>query len=261
MTYKLLFLDIDGTILKPDHTYSASTKEAIAEVKEQGVEVFLATGRPLHEVKELAEELDVQSFVGYNGAFGIYQDETIINEPLKESTIKEFLRLAKEHNHELVCYTSEKNYFTSLTHPKVQQFIDIFNLKWNEALTEDVVSGILGATVMNLKPEDVALYEEEADIHLSQVNVEEVKHGYDIIRKSVNKGVAVQRIMDRLNVKKEQTIAFGDGMNDKEMLQAVGEGFAMGNCAPELLPYSKHQTTTVTESGIANGLKQLGLLK
>ncbi|WP_042222264.1 HAD family hydrolase [Oceanobacillus manasiensis] len=261
MSYKILFLDIDGTILKPDHTYTESTKNAIAEVKRQGVEVFLATGRPLHEIMDLAEELDVHSFVGYNGALGIYQEETIINETLKESTTQEFLKIAKEQNNEIVFYTAEKNYFTNMTHPKTKQFIDIFNLKQNEKFTEEITSNVLSGTLLNLQPEDVAAYEKEADIHLSQVNVEGAEHSYDIIRQSVNKGVAVERIMDRLGVRKEQTIAFGDGMNDKEMLQTVGEGFAMGNCATELLPYAKHQTTTVTESGIANGLKQLGLLK
>ncbi|WP_404454600.1 HAD family hydrolase [Oceanobacillus kapialis] len=261
MTYKLLFLDIDGTILKPDHTYTASTKEAIAEVKKQGVEVFLATGRPLHEVRELAEELDVQSFIGYNGAYGLYQNETIINEPLKESTVRDFLRLAKEHGHELVCYTSEKNYFTTLTDPDVEKFMEMFHLRKNEAFAESVIDQLLGATALKLQPDDADLYEVEADIRLSQVNVEGARHAYDVIRNSVNKGVAVQRIMDRLNVKKEETIAFGDGMNDREMLQTVGESFAMGNCDPELLQYAKNQTTTVTDSGIANGLKQLGLIK
>ena len=54
MNYKIVFLDIDGTILMPDHKYASSTKDAIAQLKDQGVEVFIATGRPLHEVKELA---------------------------------------------------------------------------------------------------------------------------------------------------------------------------------------------------------------
>ena len=60
---------------------------------------------------------------------------------------------------------------------------------------------------------------------------------------------------------KEQSIAFGDGMNDKEMLEVVGERFAMGNAHPELFQYAKYNTTAVTDSGIFNGLKKLGLVK
>ena len=55
--YKVLFLDIDGTLVRPDDTIEDSTKEAISQVQAKGIEVFLATGRPLHELKELAKTL------------------------------------------------------------------------------------------------------------------------------------------------------------------------------------------------------------
>ncbi|HLT57011.1 MAG TPA: HAD hydrolase family protein, partial [Bacillota bacterium] len=74
-------------------------------------------------------------------------------------------------------------------------------------------------------------------------------------------GEAIKKILEHLNIPKEAAIAFGDGMNDKEMLQAVGEGFAMGNANPDLLPYAKHQTATVDESGIYIGLQQLGIVE
>ncbi|MEC5423013.1 HAD family hydrolase [Virgibacillus sp. C22-A2] len=261
MTYKILFLDIDGTILKPDHTYTESTKDAISQLKEQDIEVFLATGRPLHEVKDLAKELDVDSLIGYNGAFAIYQNETIINEPMDAGTVRKFLDIARENKHEMVCYTTEKNYFTSLSNPVVKHFIDTFDLKYNEVFSQDIIENILGATLMNLDPSESSLYKIEANLHLSHVNVKGVEHSYDIIRKNVNKGEAVKNVLNRLGLQKEQAIAFGDGMNDKEMLQEVGEGFAMANGAPELLEYAKHKADPVTESGIFNGLKKLGLVK
>ena len=92
MDYKVLFLDIDGTILMPDHTYSASTKDAISQVKEQGIEVFIATGRPLHEVRELAQELNVDSFIGYNGAFALYKNEVLVNEPMDRDQVVKIIR-------------------------------------------------------------------------------------------------------------------------------------------------------------------------
>ncbi|OZU88166.1 hydrolase [Virgibacillus indicus] len=261
MTYKILFLDIDGTILKPDHTYTESTKDAISQLQNKGIEVFLCTGRPLHEVKELAEELGVDSYIGYNGAYAEYQNETVIDEPMDKSTIEKFIEIAKSNNHQMVLYTSEKNYFTSQDSPSVKNFIDIFQLVQNERYTDDVAKHILGATAMNLNPEQAALYEISTNIHLSQVNVEGAQDCFDIIRKNVNKGVAVKSILTRLNISKEQAIAFGDGMNDKEMLQSVGEGFAMENGDPDLFPYAKHKTASVTDSGIFNGLKKLGLVE
>lgn len=261
MTYKILFLDIDGTILKPDHTYEDSTKDAIAQLKSQGIEVFIATGRPLHEVKELAAELQVDSYVGYNGAYAVYQNKTIIDEPMDRKLIEQFLQTAQESSHEMVLYTNGKNYFTSLHEPLVQDFINTFQLKQNALYTHEVSDQILGATVMNVSPSQEKLYEIATNLRLSQVNIEGAGHSYDIIRTNVNKGEAVKHILQHLDFKKEQAIAFGDGMNDKEMLQAVGEGFAMENGDPDLFQYAKHTTTSVTDSGIFNGLKSLGLVK
>lgn len=261
MTYKVLFLDIDGTILKPDHTYSESTKDAISQLKNQGMEVFIATGRPLHELNELGEELQVDSFIGYNGAYAVYQNKTILDEPMNRDQIRSFLEISKKNNHEMVLYTSEKNYYTSLNHPLVQQFNKIFNLRKNELFTEDVIDQVLGITVMNLSSGQSTLYETEENIRLSQVNIEGATHAYDILRTTVNKGEAVKKVLKRLTITKEQSIAFGDGMNDKEMLESVGESFAMGNAHPDLFQYAKHKTTSVTDSGIFNGLKTLGLVK
>ncbi|MBP1970742.1 Cof subfamily protein (haloacid dehalogenase superfamily) [Virgibacillus natechei] len=261
MTYKALFLDIDGTILKPDHTYTDSTKDAILQAKNQGVEVFICTGRPLHEVDALAEELHVESLIGYNGAYAVYQNETIIDEPIGKNLVHQFIKIAKEHGSEIVMYTSEKNYFTSLDSTAVQQFNHVFQLTKNEIYSNDVADKIIGATVINLDPADAALYELETNLRLSVVNIEGVPMSYDIIRKNVNKGEAINAILKRLNIPKEQAIAFGDGMNDKEMLQAVGEGFAMENAHPDLFAYAKHTTTSVTESGIYNGLQKIGLVK
>ncbi|MFD2044855.1 HAD family hydrolase [Ornithinibacillus salinisoli] len=261
MTYKILFLDIDGTILKPDHTYTKLTKQAISQIKRQGIEIFLATGRPLHEIGELADELGVESFIGYNGAFAIYQNKTILDEPMKQSTINEYLSIAKEHGHELVFYTSEKNYFTSFDTPIINKFIETFQVKHNERVNSNVTDQILGITIMNLDPSQISLYEFEDDIRLAPVNVEGIVNSYDVIRKTVNKGEAIRRVLEHLHIPQQSAIAFGDGMNDKEMLQIVGEGFAMGNAHPDLIQYAKHQTTTVSESGVYQGLKKLGLIE
>ncbi|MBS4196614.1 HAD family hydrolase [Lederbergia citri] len=258
--YKALFLDIDGTILKLDHTYEETTKQAILQAQSKGIQVFLATGRPLHEIADLAEELNVDSFIGYNGALAKYQGETIVDEPMSREIVLDFVAIAKKHGHEIVLYTSEKNYFTSMDSPHVDLFIDKFQTKYNELFTTDVADQILGATLINLKPEEVELYEIDSSYHFSQVNVDGLRHCYDVIRDTVNKGEAVKKTLHVMNIEKEAAIAFGDGMNDKEMLSAVGKGFAMGNANPDLFAYGNRKTTAVTDSGVYNGLKSIGVV-
>lgn len=261
MKYKVIFLDIDGTILKRDHTYTDKTKEAIQEAQRQGLEVFLATGRPIHEIHGLAKELNIQSMIGYNGAFATYRGETIVHEVMPEKTVRYFYDLSQEHGHEFIMFTDEKNYFSDLESPVLEHFGRTFQMTINAAFRPDILPRVLGLTVMGVLPEQVPLYEKENSVHLSKVRGTGIEHTYDIIRDKVNKGEAIKKILEHLNIPKEAAIAFGDGMNDKEMLQAVGEGFAMGNANPDLLPYAKHQTATVDESGIYIGLQQLGIVE
>ncbi|MFC0560312.1 Cof-type HAD-IIB family hydrolase [Halalkalibacter alkalisediminis] len=260
--HTILFLDIDGTIITPEDEIEQSTKEAIKQVQQQGLEVFLATGRPLHEINEIGEELQIESFIGYNGAFAIHKGKEVCMEPMEASTVEAFLNIMEDKGHEAILYTNEKNLLTTNEAPVMRKFINQFHLKHNERYHSSYRNHILGISLMNLKANDVALYEEAGIIHLSPINVEGFKdHAFDVIRDKVHKGFAVSKVLDFLGLSKETAIAFGDGMNDKEMLSFVGEGFAMGNAQPELLPYAKHQTTDVRNSGVFNGLKSLGLVE
>jgi Cof subfamily protein (haloacid dehalogenase superfamily) len=258
--FKIVFLDIDGTILRPDDTVEDSTKDAISQLQRKGIEVVLATGRPLHEIKELGEELGITSFIAYNGAFAIHKGDEIFKETMPSVDIENFLQIAKENGHELVFYTDDRNSFTSLDSALVKKFISTFHLKKNALYDQSINSDVLGITIMTSEENSDSHYHHFKGIHYAKVNVAGLGHCYDVIRDRVNKGVAVKALLDRLGYATESAIAFGDGMNDKEMLSTVGEGFAMGNGHPDLFQYAKHVTTDVENSGIYNGLKSLGLV-
>ncbi|MFC4403484.1 HAD family hydrolase [Gracilibacillus xinjiangensis] len=260
--YKALFLDIDGTVLRADHTIEESTKIAVKQAKSQGIEVFLATGRPLHEISDIAEELSITSFVGYNGAYALHQDEVLVNEPMSSDIIEHYLKIAEENQHEMILYTNRLNLLTSIDMEVVQQFISYFSLNNVQRYSNEFANEILGITVMNMKPQQPMLYNmANENIYFSPVNVKGLEHCYDVIRENVNKGIAVQTILKKLRISPDEAIAFGDGMNDKQMLAYVGNSFAMGNATPELMKYSRYQTTSVEDSGIYNGLKTLGIIK
>ncbi|WP_246943746.1 HAD family hydrolase [Bacillus pinisoli] len=258
--YKVVFLDIDGTILRPDHTIQDSTKTAIKRLQKQGIIVFLATGRPLHEIKELGEELNITSFIAYNGAYAIFEGEEIFKETMPSKDVTRFLEIAQLENHQLVFYTHEKNVFSSREPEIVQRFIDTFHLKQNAIYSPAINQEVLGITIMTDQELASRHYQEFKEIHFTTVNVKGLTNCLDVIRDHVNKGVAVKAVLDRLGLSPESAIAFGDGMNDKEMLMTVGEGFAMGNGHPDLFQYANRKTTDVEDNGIYNGLALLGLM-
>lgn len=253
---------MDGTILRSDHSISEKTKQAIQIVQEKGIEVFLATGRPIHEIKETAVELGIDSFVGYNGALGIYKDEVIVDKPMSPSIIDHYLHVATSNNNQMVLYTDSYNLFTNLDNKKVKEFIDYFGLVHCKAFQNSYRDQILGITIINAKKDDIKQYEmEHEDIYFAPVNVQGMGHCYDVIRNQVNKGVAIQHLLSRLNLTADQAIAFGDGLNDIQMLNTVGTGFAMGNAHPDLFQHATYKTTSVEDDGVYYGLQTLGLVK
>jgi len=260
-TYKVVFLDIDGTLLRPDDSIEASTRDAISQLQSQGIEVILATGRPLHEITDIGEELSIHSYIAYNGAYAIYKETEIFLENMKTSDVDSFLQIAKQHHHDLILYTNKKNYYTSLENDRVKNFLKSFHLRKNALYDPSIRSEILGITLITSDENGDVPYHSINNIHYSKVNVVGFTSCFDVIQDNVNKGVAVKAMIEHLGLSKENAIAFGDGMNDKEMLMNVGESFAMGNANPSLFQYAKNITTSVENSGIFNGLKSLHLVE
>src|SRR5690606_39138625 len=130
-----------------------------SQLQEQGIEVFLATGRPIHEIKELGKELNIDSFIGYNGAHAIYNEETIVDETMKKDIVEQFIEVSMAKQHELVMYTNGTNVLTQIDSPISKQFVDTFQMHHNAKFSPDVIDKILGMTVMNLQEGDESLYE------------------------------------------------------------------------------------------------------
>lgn len=260
--YKIIFLDIDGTIITPENKVQESTKEAVQLMQQRGIDIVLATGRPLHEVNYLAKELNIDSMIGYNGAYGIYRGENIWKKPISIPFVEHFLDVATKHNHELVLFTKDKSLWNKIDSPRSIEFMEKFHIKNNGHFEPSFTDKILSVNVITSAESDYKMYEAFGGVRLARVNIklEEIEFCYDVVRDGANKGKAVKSFLEHLDIPKEQAIAFGDAMNDKEMLDNVQESFAMGNADPELFKYAKHKTTSVDDSGVYNGLKSLGLI-
>ena len=263
MTHTFALFDIDGTILRDDQTYDTQTKEAIHTLQEKDIRTFFATGRPLHEIHPLLKDFNMQAHITYNGAYVVHEDEVLLNATFDADVLQTFAEHSKQYGHELVYYTKDTNYYTNLASEASQDFIQALGMQNNQQLPKDadtILEEVLGATILGATEHIHHQYPNMANIHFSQVNIDGAKQAYDILRLNVNKGVAVHIILDHFNANHEQAIAFGDGMNDKEMFETVGTSVAMGNCKQDLLPYATFQTTSVDDFGVVNGLKRLQLI-
>ncbi|MFD1956016.1 Cof-type HAD-IIB family hydrolase [Paenibacillus thailandensis] len=258
MTYKIVFFDIDGTLVNEEKQIPADTVKAIAELKETGVEPVIATGRAPYFIKSLAEEAGISSFVSLNGGYVVYKGEPLYSRIIPKSSLEALVKLAAEHKHSLV-FEGEHAFFADTEdHPFI---------------TESVMS--LKVDMPGYNPDfwrtddiyQVFLHCESKDEHLYESLLNELKlirwhpQAMDVLPAGGSKAQGIEALLDKLGLTKEEAVAFGDGLNDKEMLEAVGFGVAMGNSHPDLLPYADYVTTDVNEGGIRNGLIKAGLLK
>jgi len=265
MTYKMVFLDIDGTILPPNHVIATSTKEAVKALQEKGILVSIATGRPLLDTVHVAKELGIENYITFNGGLATLKGTELFNLPYSDKK-KNFIYSNVEFwGHELVISDKDGSYIVSSQNERMTDYLSGLELalevegglKGREQQVKE--KSILGSTIILNERREKDIYESNFNIQLVESNVG-TQLAYDITSTDIHKASAIQRVIDHLGIKPEEVVAFGDGMNDKEMLSFVGQGVAMGNANPLLHQHANFVTSSVEEDGIWKGLKTLGLI-
>lgn len=255
-----IFIDVDGTIVKHDQSIHPKTKDAIALAKEAGINIWLATGRPVHELDPLLQTLNIDHVIGYNGAYARKNQTVIYEKHMDETLVDYFIDTVEKSEQELVLYSDTHNLFSSFKPSFVQRFIDHFGITLNKRYTPEARAHIYGMTLLNCQDTDLSRYQKEANLFFSQVNVTGMTDHYDVIQQDVNKGKAIEAVLKAENTPHSKAVAIGDGMNDKDMLKTAGIGIAMGNAHPDLLTYADYTTKTVDEGGLYDAFIYLGII-
>ncbi|AEI46374.1 Cof-type HAD-IIB family hydrolase [Paenibacillus mucilaginosus] len=257
MSYKIVFFDIDGTLVNEEKVVPQDTIDAVRELKASGVEPVIATGRAPYFFRPLLEQLGLESFVSLNGAYVVYKGEALYSRVIPKTSLQLLVEHAAKNNHALVFQSHEAFFTNSQEHQHV--FDSVASLKVNQPgydpdywKTADIYQAFLHCSA-----EEEALYKDVlADLQLVRWH----PSAMDVLPVGGSKAQGIQALLAHLGIPPEEAVAFGDGLNDKEMLKYVGLGIAMGNSNPELLPYADFVTAHVDESGIRKGLEHAGLL-
>ena len=254
---KIVFFDIDGTLLDHDKNLPISTKRALKELENNGVFVAIATGRAPFMFESLRSELGIDSFVSFNGQYVVFENQVIYQNPLNTTELKRFLKETGKKDHPLVFMTETTMKATVGHHPYIEESLGTLKFPHPEA--------------------DPTFYENR-NIYQSLLFCEEVKEEYyrneypsfsfvrwhpysvDVLPFGGSKAEGIKKMIERLDFELEDVYAFGDGLNDIEMLKSVGTGVAMGNGAPEAKRHANLITSDVDNNGIWNGLKELKLI-
>lgn len=257
MNRKMVFFDIDGTLL--DHhtrTIPASTREAIAQLRKLGHEVAIATGRGPFMFRSIREELDIHTYVSLNGQYVVHEGNVVRSEPIPKSVLAQLHETAKTSNHPIVYMAAETMKSAETDHPFVVESLSSLELVMpdyhpNYFHEEDIFQAMVFC-----EAESEPAYRQGFDLQFIRWH----RYSMDVLPSGGSKAEGVQAMIERLGFRREDVYAFGDNLNDIEMLRFAGTGVAMGN-APETVKLAADVVTRdVGDDGIWHGLKAVGLL-
>ncbi|MGB7785441.1 MAG: HAD family hydrolase [Salinimicrobium sp.] len=266
MTYKIVFSDIDGTLLNKDRQLSHLTKEVIQQLQQQ-VPVVLISSRMPQAMQHLQEELHIshQPIICYNGGLILVDGRSISSTEIPLQTVKALQDFNKDLQVHLSLYHSEEWYVPQMDRwatreenntkvtPMVLSAKEVVQ-KWeNEQKSAHKImcmgEGENIDSIVNFLEKE---YSEELHLYRSKPTY------LEIANKKVSKLTAIEQLLkEHFQLPLEQAIAFGDNHNDYEMLQAAGLGIAVGNAKPEILEIAKEVTHPGHEDGVAISLKKI----
>ena len=253
---------MDGTLLTSENKLPEGFVEMMAELKRRNVIFAPASGRQIFSLmRSFKEYVDEFLFLAENGTLVTYRGEEIFSRSLGVENALNVLAATKDFENILRVYCGKKDAYILR-----EQNTPEFNAELEKYYTHN---GIVDSfDEIDDEPLKVALfdptgnskkniYDKLAQFYDSLQVVLSSDYWVDVMSPNISKGEAVKNVQRVMNFKPEECAAFGDYLNDFEMLQAVGYGFAMANAHPDLKKFSKFETTSNDQACVIVGIRQL----
>ena len=253
----IFFFDIDNTLLDHDTlSIPPSALEAIDGLKQNGHTVAIATGRAYSHAKQFIAQVNPTYAITQNGARILHGEEVVYSQPLPRDRLAVLFDWMNELGYAWGVEDGALAYLNELT-PMTTQPFEAIGIPYRSGppIHRDqdshqswlFLDESLDATLL---PELRARFPEFEFVRWHRWAV-------DVTLRTINKWTGCQWVMARTGFTPEQAIAFGDGLNDMQMLQGVGLGIAMGNAHPNLKAVADHIAPTLQLDGIARALEEL----
>lgn len=272
---KLVFFDIDGTLVTPKNQLPDSTREAIRLLQENGHIPVFSTGRPPGMIHALSYELGVKNYISLNGQYIVAEDQTLSAHTLPKDLLEVLIERSYERGDRTFLLTADdiigNTFMKEMFDP---DFLTFVYTEMEETPLEVQHELFLRMTEKPLKRSD---YEEE-EILMAFINSREEHDAFyqkdfpefhitrstplltEVLMKGSHKATAMKEVAKYYGVEKKDTVAFGDSLNDLEMVATAEVGVAMGNARAELKEVADFVTRDVEEDGIYQGLKEMELI-
>ena len=270
MQYEILVLDLDGTLTNNKKEITPHTKEVLKAYQEAGGRIVLASGRPTYGVAPLAEELEMQKYHGYMLSFnGAVIIDCRTGEPIYENWLpvgvpQQLADLAEKYHTSLLTYqgddilteTPDDTYVlkevicTKMNVRKIENF--------REEITFPVVKCMLmenGVYLADVEKKVDGYFQGELSVLRSE------PYFLEVMPKGIDKAASLKRLLEYLGKDRSQMMAFGDGFNDRSMLEYAGLGVAMQNGQPAIKAVADLIAPSNEDDGVAYVVESLMLGK
>ena len=257
-----IFFDIDGTIFEPGTSdVSFPVRKAISDVQSLGHFCFVASGRPYTTLPEFITSLGFDGYICGNGTQIVMNKTMIQQHTLNPESSHQIIQCFEELNLQYIILTTDQN-CVSTNHDELFDYYKQYNLDLDAMKTSYDLSHEL-SHALKIETMTHTLSERNQIRSLAEslgFFVEIKKDGYlELSDRTITKGTAILEIMKHLNLPLDQSICFGDGLNDLDMFHTAAYSIAMGNAVEELKQIADEITKPVSEDGVAFSLSNLFL--
>jgi Cof subfamily protein (haloacid dehalogenase superfamily) len=264
--YKAIFIDIDGTLIKSDHTLSPATRSTLQKLQEKNLLVVLVSARPLSAILPIVAEAGLlqHPVASLNGAFITTGTTTLFESVIDAATVYHVHRHIQKYKatpiyyEEVQWYAEQRDHATEYeqritTVPiTIQPFSDTWQNWQNNNSGPNKIQVIAKAPVIS---EIQSCLQQQFPEHLGMATS---KSTYlEIMNVKASKLNALKLLIGQYNISKEETIAIGDNFNDLEMIEYAGMGVAMGNAPEGVKARANYITDTNNNDGVSRAITTL----
>lgn len=251
---KIVFFDIDGTLLphKPDSLLPQSTIDALNKAKENGVLLYICTGRPYAVLPmERLNGVEFDGFICFNGGIAIEKEEILYENLIDTADADIIIENAKKNHVGLAADSRDEMYVIQTS----KDLIHYINTGHPDLLDKNVKPLQFCA---GLCYKDAALLLEGCK---KTGFTYWCDYGLDIIPNETSKANALKNVCELHSIDIKDSMAIGDGVNDISMIEAAGIGVAMGNSQKEVFKHASYITSDIEQDGIKNAFLHFGIIR
>ena len=286
--YKMIAVDLDGTMLNSYGEVTENTKRVVKQTIQRGTDVVIASGRSIDSIKSIAEEIgSSQYMIAGNGAvvYDIRTNQILYEKYIPKSKAIDIIKTCEQNSIYYNVYTNKSIIADSLRYNVLYYYKE--NLKKEEAkktritLVDNVpkyIEEMKNEKIMKIFICDrtksvfnsiVKKFSDLSDLdvldvsHMSRKVIKQgtvdipIEYYYtEISMKNVDKWNAIQFLMNKLGIQKEEVMTIGDNMNDKKMIQEAGLGVTMKGSSPSVTEVADFITEDNNHEGVAKAIER-----